>query len=80
MLDFTDFMNASLLCGALTVYILLFKKNALRSYSDYVLSISILGQIYAVLLFLLVFSGSIIHLPHLYRTAAPITFLIPPLS
>jgi AraC-like DNA-binding protein len=73
-------MNASLLCGALTVYILLFKKNALRSYSDYVLSISILGQIYAVLLFLLVFSGSIIHLPHLYRTAAPITFLIPPLS
>ena len=80
MLDFTDFMNASLLCGSLTVYILLFKKNALRSYSDYVLSISILGQIYAVLLFLLVFSGSIIHLPHLYRTAAPITFLIPPLS
>jgi AraC-like DNA-binding protein len=80
MLDFTDFMNASLLCGALTVYILLFKKNALRSYSDYVLSISIIGQIYAVLLFLLVFSGSIIHIPHLYRTAAPITFLIPPLS
>jgi len=80
MLDFSDFMNASLLCGALTVYILLFKKNALRSYSDYILSISILGQIYAVLLFLLVFSGSIIHLPHLYRTAAPITFLIPPLS
>ena len=73
-------MNASLLCGLLTVYILLFKKNALRSYSDYVLSISILGQIYAVLLFLLVFSGSILHVPHLYRTAAPITFLVPPLS
>jgi AraC-like DNA-binding protein len=80
MLDFIAFMNASLLCGVLTVYILLFKKNALRSYSDYVLSISIIGQIYAVLLFLLVFSGSIIHIPHLYRTAAPITFLIPPLS
>jgi AraC-like DNA-binding protein len=73
-------MNASLLCGLLTVYILLFKKNALRSYSDYLLSISILGQIYAVLLFLLVFSGSILHVPHLYRTAAPITFLVPPLS
>ena len=80
MIDFTDFMDASLLCGLLTVYILLFKKNALRSYSDYVLSISILGQIYAVLLFLLVFSGSILHVPHLYRTAAPITFLVPPLS
>jgi AraC-like DNA-binding protein len=80
MIDFTDFMNASLLCGLLTVYILLFKKNALRSYSDYLLSISILGQIYAVLLFLLVFSGSILHVPHLYRTAAPVTFLVPPLS
>jgi AraC-like DNA-binding protein len=80
MLDLIDFMNASLLCGLLTVYILLFKKNALRSYSDYILSISILGQIYAVLLFLLVFSGSILHVPHLYKTAAPITFLVPPLS
>ncbi len=80
MIDITDFMNASLLCGLLTVYILLFKKNALRSYSDYVLSISILGQIYAVLLFLLVFSGSILHVPYLYRTAAPVTFLVPPLS
>jgi AraC-like DNA-binding protein len=80
MIDFIDFMNASLLCGILTVYILLFKKNALRSYSDYLLSISILGQIYAVLLFLLVFSGSILNVPHLYRTAAPFTFLVPPLS
>jgi AraC-like DNA-binding protein len=80
MIDFTDFMDASLLCGLLTVYILLFKKNALRSYSDYLLSISILGQIYALLLFLLVFSGSIQHVPHLYRTAAPVTFLVPPLS
>ena len=73
-------MNASLLCGLLTVYILLFKKNALRSYSDYLLSISLLGQIYALLLFLLVFSGSIQHVPQLYRTAAPITFLVPPLG
>ena len=80
MIDFSDFMDGSLLCGLLTVYILLFKKNALRSYSDYLLSISILGQIYAVLLFLLVFSGSILHVPHLYRTAAPVTFLVPPLS
>ena len=80
MIDFINFMNASLLCGLLTVYILLFKKNALRSYSDYLLSISILGQIYALLLFLLVFSGSIQHVPQLYRTAAPITFLVPPLG
>ena len=78
MFDLVDFMNAGILCGLLTVYILLFKKNALRSYSDFVLSISILCQIWAVLLFLFVFSGSIQQFPYLYRTAAPLTFLVPP--
>lgn len=80
MFDLLDFMNAGILCGLLTVYILLFKKNALRSYSDFVLSISILCQIWAVLLFLFVFSGSIQQFPYLYRTAAPLTFLVPPLG
>ncbi|MHA8089236.1 helix-turn-helix domain-containing protein [Aquirufa antheringensis] len=80
MIDLLDFMNAGILCGLLTVYILLFKKNALRSYSDYVLSVSILCQIWAVSLFLFVFSGSIQQFPYLYRTAAPLTFLVPPLG
>jgi AraC-like DNA-binding protein len=80
MIDLVDFTQASILCGFLTVYILLFKKNALRSYSDYLLSVSILCQIWAVLLFLFVFSGSIIRFPYLYRTAAPLTFLVPPLG
>ena len=80
MFDLVDFMNAGILCGLLTVYILLFKKNALRSYSDFVLSASILCQIWAVLLFLFVFSGSIQQFPYFYRTAAPLTFLVPPLG
>ena len=80
MIDILDFMDAGILCGLLTVYILLIKKNALRSYSDFVLSASILCQIWTVLLFLFVFSGSIQQFPFLYRTAAPLTFLVPPLS
>jgi len=80
MFDLLDFMNAGILCGLLTVYILLIKKNALRSYSDFILSASILCQIWTVLLFLFVFSGSIQQFPFLYRTAAPLTFLLPPLS
>jgi AraC-like DNA-binding protein len=80
MIDLLDFTEASILCGLLTVYILLIKKNALRSYSDYLLSGSIICQIWAVLLFLFVFSGSIINFPYAYRTAAPITFLVPPLG
>lgn len=80
MIDLLDFMDAGILCGLLTVYILLFKKNALRSYSDYLLSVSILCQIWAISLFLFVFSGSIQQFPYLYRTAAPLTFLVPPLG
>lgn len=80
MFDLLDFMQAGILCGLLTVYILLFKKNALRSYSDYVLSISILCQIWTALLFIFVFSGSIQQFSYLYRTAAPLTILVPPLG
>lgn len=80
MIDLLDFMDAGILCGLLTVYILLFKKNALRSYSDYLLSISILCQIWAISLFMFVFSGTIQQFPNLYRTAAPLTFLVPPLG
>jgi len=80
MFDLLDFMNAGILCGLLTVYILLIKKNALRSYSDYVLSISILCQIWTALLFIFVFSGSIQQFPYFYRTAAPLTILVPPLG
>ena len=78
MIDLLDFMDAGILCGLLTVYILLFKKNALRSYSDFLLSASILCEIWAVLLFMFVFSGTIQQFPYLYRTAAPLTFLVPP--
>lgn len=80
MIDLLDFMDAGILCGLLTVYILLFKKNALRSYSDYLLSVSILCQIWTVALYLFVFSGSIQQFPYVYRTAAPLTFLVPPLG
>ena len=80
MIDLLDFMDAGILCGLLTVYILLFKKNALRSYSDYLLSVSILCQIWAISLFMFAFSGTIQQFPNLYRTAAPLTFLVPPLG
>lgn len=80
MFDLLDFMQAGILCGLLTVYILLFKKNALRSYSDYVLSTSIICQIWTALLFIFVFSGSIQQFPYFYRTAAPLTILVPPLG
>jgi AraC-like DNA-binding protein len=80
MLDWIDFSKASILCGLLTIYLLLIRKNALRSFSDYLLTGFILTQCWTILLFSLVYSGSITDYPHLYKTAAPITFLIAPLG
>ncbi|MEY4308195.1 MAG: hypothetical protein RL422_398 [Bacteroidota bacterium] len=80
MIDLLDFSHASIICGLLTVYVLLIKKNAMRSFSDYILSFFILSQIWTAAIYILIFSGNIIHVPYLYRSAAPITFLIPPLG
>lgn len=80
MIDLLDFSHASIICGLLTVYVLLIKKNAMRSFSDYILSFFILSQIWTAAIYILIFSGNIIHVPFLYRSAAPITFLIPPLG
>lgn len=80
MIDLVDFSQASILCGLLTVYLLLIKKNALRSFSDFILSSFILCQIWAAVMYLLIFSGKIVEVPFLYRSAAPFTFLIAPLG
>jgi AraC-like DNA-binding protein len=81
MLGWIDFFfKASILCGLLTIYLLLFKKNALRSFSDYLLSAFILCQCWTILLFILVYSENILDYPHLYKSAAPLTFLIAPLG
>jgi AraC-like DNA-binding protein len=81
MLGWIDFFfKASTLCGLLTIYLLLFKKNALRSFSDYLLSAFILCQCWTILLFILVYSENILDYPHLYKSAAPLTFLIAPLG
>ena len=74
------FFLGSVFCAFLTVYLLLFKENALRSYSDYLLSATFLLQIWCVAIYLLVYSGWITHMPHMYKTAAPINYIIPPLS
>ncbi len=74
------FYLGSIFCAFLSIYILLFKENALRSYADYLLSVYFFLQIWCVAVYLLIFTGWIIYAPHLYKSAAPINFLLPPLS
>ena len=80
MLDLIDLSQAGILCGLLSIYVLLFKKNALRSYSDYLLAIFIFFQCWTAGAYVLIITGAILEAPFFYKTAAPINFLIPPLG
>jgi AraC-like DNA-binding protein len=80
MLDFIDLSQAGILCGLLSIYVLLFKKNALRSYSDYLLASFIFFQCWTAGAYVLIITGTILEVPFFFKTAAPINFLIPPLG
>ena len=80
MLDLIDLSQAGILCGLLSIYVLLFKKNALRSYSDYLLATFIFFQCWTAGAYVLIITGAILEVPFFYKTAAPINFLIPPLG
>lgn len=70
----------SIFCALLSVYLLLFKENAIRSTSNYILSIILILEIYFVVIYLLIYTGRITELPFLYKSAAPFNFLIAPLA
>lgn len=70
----------SIFCALLTIYLLLLKENAIKSYSNYILSSILLLEIYFVIIYLLIYTGYINKTPFLYKTAAPFNFLIAPLA
>ena len=63
-----------------TIYLILFTKNATRSYADYILSLLLLIHTWSVILFLLLYSEYIFKFPHLFKTGLSTNFLIAPLS
>ena len=74
------FYLGSIFCALVTIYLLLFKENALRSYPDYLLSFVYLFIIWTSIIYLSIYHGWIIYVPHLYKTAAPINFIVPPFT
>jgi AraC-like DNA-binding protein len=64
----------------LTIYMLLFTKNAAKSYADYVLSFLLLVHCWSVILFLVLYSEYILLFPHVFKTGLPLNFLIAPCS
>ena len=74
------FYLGSLFCALLTVYILLFKQDAMRSYADYLLSAYFIFISFNAAIYLLIYYGWIVNVPYLYKTAAPVNFIFPPLA
>ena len=70
----------SLFSALLTVYILILKRDALKTYADYLLSIFVLFLSWNVLIYLLLHYNLILQVPYLFKTAAPLAFAIPALS
>jgi AraC-like DNA-binding protein len=62
------------------IYMLLFTKNAAKSYADYVLSFLLLLHCWSVILFLVLYSEYILLFPHVFKTGLPLNFLIAPFS
>ena len=74
------FFLGGMFSAFLTVYLLLFNKKETKSYSDYLLAILFGLYIYCTLLYLLIYSGFINSVPFLYKTGAPLNFILPPLA
>ena len=70
----------SVFCALISAYLLFFNKIGLRSFSDKILATLFLSYSYCVIVFLLISSGWIVHAPFLYKTSAPINYLVPPLA
>lgn len=70
----------SIFCAMLNIYLLLFSKNAIRTYSNYILAFIFLLEIFFVITYLLLYLGTITEVPHLFKIAAPLNFLIPPFA
>ena len=70
----------SVFCALISAYLLFFNKIGLQSFSDKILATLFLCYSYCVVVFLLISSGWIVHAPFLYKTSAPINYLVPPLA
>jgi AraC-like DNA-binding protein len=71
---------ASILFALVTAYLLLFRKYSHQLYSDALLAIFLLVYSFNIGAYLLIHFKWLIVVPFLYKTAAPISYLAPPLA
>ena len=67
-------------CALITAYLLLFNKTPFHIFSNSALAWFLIFSSYCISGYLLIDSGWILKVPFLYKTSAPINFLLPPLA
>jgi AraC-like DNA-binding protein len=67
-------------CALITAYLLLFNKTPFHIFSNTALAWFLIFSSYCISGYLLIDSGWIQKVPFLYKTSAPINFLLPPLA
>lgn len=70
----------SIFCAVITAFVLLKTQTTYQAFSDRILAAFLLAASYCALLYLLIISETIFSVPHLFKTAAPVNFLLPPLA
>jgi AraC-like DNA-binding protein len=76
-----DFLFVGSIFSALiAIFLMLFRNKNQNQYADGILVFLFACYIYCSIGYLLISSGWIIHVPFLYRTSAPVNYLVPPLA
>ena len=71
---------ASIFCSIITAYLLFFRLPDYQQFSGRVLGFSMLFFSLGACIYLLIHSGWILQVPFMFKTAAPVNFLIPPFA
>jgi AraC-like DNA-binding protein len=76
-----EFLFAGGIAAAIiTAFVLLTSRSNFPRHANILFSVYLLSSAYCALLYILVSTGQIIEIPHLFKTAAPLNFILPPLS
>jgi AraC-like DNA-binding protein len=73
------FYIGSIFCALVTIYLLLYNENAIKTFANYLLACYFIFCISCLSVYVLIIYGIIIDVPYLYKITAPINFLLPPI-
>ena len=73
------FYIGSIFCALVTIYLLLYNENAIKTFANYLLTSYFIFCISCLSVYVLIIYGIIIDVPYLYKITAPINFLLPPI-